>query len=135
MIFFKNYILILLLLFIGCKTQKTGSVSIDKLDSIIAKKLGADNTKSKNFEGSYILAFSDENNGGTTIIRYGVWEISSGELIYAGTAVRGNVKWLDNTTLLVEDYPGIVEEGRQNYKFRVDLNTKVKTPVYESENK
>lgn len=135
MTFFKNCLLMILILFLGCKAQNTSSVSKEKLYSIIAKKLGDANEQTKNFDGSYVLAFAEENNGGTAIIRYGVWVINSGELIYTGTAIRGNVKWLDNTSLMVEDYPGIVEEGRQNYKFRVDLNTKVKTPVYDNENK
>ncbi len=132
--FCKNCLLVTLLVIVSCKAQKTSRITNDGLDNLIAKRLGTVVSKTNNFDGSYVLAWSEDNQSGTPIIKYGVWVIETGELIFANTAIRGNVKWLDNTSLLVEDYPGIVEGDRQNYKFKIDLKTKVKIPLYEKEN-
>ena len=127
----KYFLLIVILLVASCKSQKSSGINNDNLDDLIVKKLGTNTNKTKNFNGNYILAWAEDNTSGTRLIRYCVWELEKGELIYAGTALRGNVKWLDNTTLLVEELPGIVDSEQQNYKFKIDLNTRVKVPLIE----
>ena len=131
----KNILVLVMLIFASCKSQNLGSHAGDKLDDKMARKLGSNMTKTKNFEGNYTLAWAEDRKSGTPLLRYGVWESETNELIYAGTALRGKVEWLDNNSLLVEEYPGIVEHGKQNYKFKIDLNSKVKSPLYEAENK
>ena len=131
---YKYAIGFILVLFISCNSQKTGkTTSPDKLDSIIEKKLGSGVKKENNFDNTFVLAWNEDNSSGTLVIRYGVWVITSGELLYADTAIRGNVKWLDNTSLLVEDYPGIVDGEQRNFKFKIDLTTKIKTPLHEKQ--
>lgn len=127
----KYLLLLHLVLTMSCGTQNTGSTSYpDKLNSLITKKLGKEASQENNFDKTFVLAWSEDNRSGTPIIRYGVWVIATGELKYAGTAIRGNVKWLDNTSLLVEDYPGIDDGDNQEYKYKIDVNTKIKTPLH-----
>ena len=130
--YYKYAIWFVLGLLISCNSQKSSkSMSPEKLASAIEKKLDPDATKTNNFNNTHVLAWTEDNTSGTLVIRFGVWLISSGELVYAGSAIRGSVKWLDNTSLLVEDYPGIVDGEQSNFKFKIDLTTKVKTPLDE----
>ena len=106
-------------------------MSPENLASAIEKKLGPDATKANNYNNTHVLAWNEDNTSGTLVLRYGVWVISSGEQVYAGSAIRGSVKWLNNTSLLVEDYPGIIDGEHGSFKFKIDLTTKVKTPLDE----
>ena len=129
---YKYAIWFVLGLLISCNSQKSSkSMSPEKLASAIEKKLGPDATKANNFNNTHVLAWKEDKTSGTLVLRYGVWIILPGELVYAGSAIRGSVKWLDNTSLLVEDYPGIVDGEQSNFKFKIDLTTKVKTPLDE----
>jgi hypothetical protein len=120
------------LVLISCKTQQVNlKFSADQLTKQIGTKLGEEYQTKNNNAGTYVLGWREDNSSGTLVIRYGVWDITSGALIYANTALRGSVQWLDNTSLLVEEYPGIIDGENQNFKFKIDLNTKVKTPLYE----
>jgi hypothetical protein len=127
------------ILFIGlilelasCKIQPVNkTVTSDHLTEAIEKKLEPGAKRVNNYDNTYVLSWREDSSSGTLVIRYGVWEIKTAKLIYAGTALRGSVKWLDNTSLLVEDYPGTVNDGSQKYKFRIDLTTKIKTPLNE----
>jgi hypothetical protein len=122
----------LFLVLASCKTQPVRTaVPGDQLSWEIEKKLDSNAKRANNFNNTYVLGWREDRSSGTLVIRYGVWEIKTANLIYAGTALRGSVKWLDNTSLLVEDYPGTVNDGSNKYKFKVDLTTKVKTPLYE----
>ena len=129
---YKYAIWFVLGLLISCNSQKSSkSMSPEKVASAIEKKLGPDATKVNSFDNDHILAWTEDKSSGTLVVRYGVWVISSGELVYAGSAIRGSVKWLDNTSLLVEDHPGIVDGEKNNFKFKIDLTTKIKTPLNE----
>jgi hypothetical protein len=120
------------LVLISCKTQQVNlKFSADQLTKQIGTKLGEKYQTKNNNADTYVLGWREDNSSGTLVIRYGVWDITSGALIYANTALRGSVQWLDNTSLLVEEYPGIIDGENQNFKFKIDLNTKVKTPLYE----
>ena len=120
------------LVLISCKTQQVNlKFSAEQLTKQIGTKLGEEYQTKNNNAGTYVLGWREDNSSGTLVIRYGVWDITSGALIYANTALRGSVQWLDNTSLLVEEYPGIIDGENQNFKFKIDLNTKVKTPLYE----
>ena len=132
--YYKYSIWFILGLVISCSSQKTSkTTSPDKLVSEIEKKLGSEIKRENSFDNTHVLAWKEDNTSGTLVIRYGVWLISSGELIYAGSAIRGSVKWLDNTSLLVEDYPGIVDGDQTNFTFKIDINTKIKTPIREKQ--
>ena len=125
---------ILLIFLFSCSSLKTSKTTTpEKLVSIIEKELGLGAKHENNFDNTYVLAWREDDTSGTLVIRYGVWAIISGELLYADSAIRGSVKWLDNTSLLVEDYPGIIDGEQQNFKFKIDLNTKIKTPLHEKE--
>jgi hypothetical protein len=129
---YKYLFLITLALIFGCSSQKTGNtVSSKKLTHLLERKLGNKINKEDNFDKTYVLAWNEDTESGISIIRYGVWVIATGELLYAGSAIKGSVVWLDNKSLLVEDYPGIVDGEEQKFKFKVDLETKIKTPIYE----
>jgi len=130
--FLKNTLLIIILVLAGCKSQQGNqSVSEEQLVNKIETKLGENPILINNFDASFVLAYREDKSSGTLVIRFGVWVISTGELIYAGTAMRGKVEWLDNESLLVEDYPGIVDENNPVAKFKIDLKTKIKTPLHE----
>lgn len=130
----KYAIWVILGLLISCNSQKSSkSIPPEKLASKIEKKLGSDAKKVNNFDNTHVLASKEDNTSGTLVLRYGVWLISSGELVYAGSAIRGSVKWLDNTSLLVEDYPGIVDGDKSNFTFKIDITTKIKTPINEKQ--
>ena len=117
---------------IGFKTQQVKTdVSADQLTNTIEKKLGDNTSRINNYDNTYVLGWREDNSSGTLVVRYGVWEIKTGILIYNNTALRGSVQWLDNTSLLVEEVPGIVDGESRNFKFKIDLNTKVKTPLHE----
>ena len=131
---YKYTIWFVLGLLISCNSQKSSkSLSPEKLASAIEKKLGPKVTKANSFDNTHILAWTEDKSSGTLVIRFGVWVISSGELVYAGSAIRGSVEWLDNTSLLVEDYPGIVDGDQSNFKFKIDITTKIKTPINEKQ--
>lgn len=116
----------------SCKTQPVSkTISGDQLTQRIEKKLTPNANRENNYDNTYVLGWREDESNGTLVIRYGVWKIKTAELIYAGTALRGSVKWLDNTSLLVEDYPGTVDDNNQNFKFKIDLKSKVKTPLHE----
>ena len=118
----------------SCKTQQVKNiVSADHLTRNIEKTLGNNFSQINNYDNTYVLGWREDNSSGTIVIRYGVWEIKTGVLIYNSTALRGSVQWLDNTSLLVEDYPGTVDDGKQNYKFKIDLKSKIKTPLNKDE--
>lgn len=120
------------LVLISCKTQQVNlKFSADQLTKQIETKLGEEYQTKNNNADTYVLGWREDNSSGTLVIRYGVWDIGTGVLIYNNTALRGSVQWLDNTSLLVEEYPGIIDGENQNFKFKIDLNTKVKTPLYE----
>jgi len=131
----KTSIILLILVVVGCNTTKqSNTLGQDGLERIIAKKLGTQTTKINNTGNTMILAWTKDDTSGTTIIRYGVWLISSGELIYADTAKRGSVKWLNDDSLIVEDYPGIIDGDNTNFKFKIDLRTKIKIPFDDKKN-
>ena len=118
---------------ICCKTQQVNKVfSVEQLAKKIALKLGENYQTKNNSADNYVLGWREDKSSGTLVIRYGVWDIKTGALIYANTALRGSVQWLDNNSLLSEEYPGTVDDGQQNYKFKIDLNTKVKIPLNEN---
>lgn len=118
---------------ICCKTQQVSKVfSADQLSKQIEIKLGENYQTINNNTDTYVLGWREDKSSGTLVIRYGVWDIKTGVLIYANTALRGSVQWLDNTSLISEEYPGTVDDGHQNYKFKIDLNTKVKIPLNEN---
>jgi hypothetical protein len=117
------------LVLISCKTQQANlNFSADQLTKQIGTKLGEKYQTKNNNTVTYVLCWREDNSSGTLVIRYGVWDINTGVLIYANTALRGSVQWLDNTSLLSEEYTGTVDDGHQNHRFKIDLNTKVKIP-------
>ena len=132
MLFFKGLFFGAIFVLLGCKTQQVKTVvSTDQLSNSIEKKLGNNTSRINNYDNTYVLAWREDNSSGTLVVRYGVWEIKTGILIYNNTALRGSVQWLDNTSLLVEEVPGIIDGESRNFKFKIDLNTKVKTPLHE----
>ena len=125
--FSKTLLIGAILLLVSCKSQQaTTTVGIS---NTIEKKLGQGAFEKNNFNNTYVLGWQDDDSNGTLVVRYGVWEINTGVLIYANTALRGSVQWLDNTSLLVEEVPGTIDDGTKNYKFKIDVTTKVKTPI------
>lgn len=134
MLFIKIFFLGTIIVLASCKTQQVKTViSADQLTNNIEQKLGNNHSQTNNYDNTYVLGLREDASSGTLVIRYGVWEIKTGNLIYAGTALRGSVQWLDNSSLLVEDIPGTVDDGKQRYKFKIDLNTKIKTPLNDEE--
>ncbi len=122
-----------LLLFIGCKSSSTGSsaATTAQINQKITQKLGDSFTTSNNTQNTYVLAWKEDRSSGTMVLRYGVWSLSSAELVYAGSAINGKVTWLDNESLLVDDYPGIIDGDKQTYQYKIDLKTKTKIPLNE----
>ena len=134
MLFIKLFFFGTIIVLASCKTQQVKNiVSADHLTRNIEKTLGNNFSQINNYDNTYVLGWREDNSSGTIVIRYGVWEIKTGVLIYNSTALRGSVQWLDNTSLLVEDYPGTVDDGKQNYKFKIDLKSKIKTPLNKDE--
>jgi len=118
----------------GCKTQQAQkAISAEQLNQKVVAKLGDTANHINNQNNSYMLCWTEEEGSGTLVIKYGVWVIETGELLYANTAIRGSVAWLDNNALLVKDYPGIMDGEKQNTKFKIDLKTKIKTPINDKE--
>ncbi len=136
---FSKYLLAgIILLITGCRSaQKAadGRLSADQLAKKIATKLGDDYQQAENYDHTMILAWREDTSSGLRIVRFGVWRLSNGELVYAGTGKNGKVEWLDNTHLLLEDYPGIVDGDKQQYRYKIDLTTQTKIPIDESEKK
>jgi len=134
MLFSKGSFFAVIILMAGCKTQQINTpITSAELTSNLEKKLGQGANQKNNFEDTYVLGWREDNTSGTLVVRYGVWEVKTGALIYANTALRGSVQWLDNNSLLVEEYLGTVDDGKQNHKFKIDLNTKIKIPLSENE--
>ena len=127
MLFSKTLFIGAIILLVSCKSQQATTAA--DISNSIEKKLGQGANEKNNFDNTYVLGWRDDDSNGTLVVRYGVWDIKTGALIYANTALRGSVQWLDNTSLLVEEVPGTVDDGSKNYKFKIDVNTKVKTPI------
>jgi hypothetical protein len=128
----KILLLVLLTFFTACKSQQGNKeISATKLSQRMEQKLGKELTSVNNFDNTYVLSWGEDSSDGTLVLRYGVWIIKTGELLYAGTAISGKVEWLNNTSLLLEEYPGIIDEDNPNYKFKIDLITKIKMPLHD----
>ena len=111
----------------GCRTQK--AVSSDNLKAGIEEKLEGDYKSVSNSSNTKVLAWEEDNSSGTKVIRFGVWEITSGNQVYYGSIIQGKVEWLSDTVLYLEDSKGIVVNGRQIFKYKLDLLTKKKTII------
>jgi hypothetical protein len=134
MLFSKRLFFAAIILLASCKTQQLNTpITSAELTSNLEKKLGLGANQKNNFDDTYVLGWREDNTSGTLVVRYGVWEIKTGALIYANTTLRGGVQWLDNNSLLVEEYLGTVDDGTQIHKFKIDLNTKIKIPLSENE--
>jgi hypothetical protein len=134
MLFSKRLFFAAIILLASCKTQQLNTpITSAELTSNLEKKLGQGANQKNNFDDTYVLGWREDNTSGTLVVRYGVWEIKTGALIYANTTLRGGVQWLDNNSLLVEEYLGTVDDGTQIHKFKIDLNTKIKIPLSENE--
>ncbi|MEN8248084.1 MAG: hypothetical protein ABFS32_04075 [Bacteroidota bacterium] len=121
-------ILSMVLILVSCKTQK--SIYSVVLTSDIKDKIGTPYSTVNNSGNEYVLAWNEDNSTGTTVVHFGVWEINTGDEIYQGTAIKGKVEWLNETALYLEDYKGIVENGVQIFKYKIDLLTKKKTTLH-----
>ena len=128
----------MLVLIAGCRSAQKATDSrlpADQLARKITAKLGEDYQQAENYDHTMVLAWREDTSPGLRIVRFGVWRLSNGELVYAGAGKNGKVEWLDNTHLLLEDYPGIVDGDQQQYRFKIDLTTQTKIPIDESEKK
>lgn len=121
------------ILLAGCKSQQSSTKdNSDALTLSITKKLGGMAERQNNFNKTHVLAWSKVDRSAQPMLRYGVWEISSAELILAGSAVDGKVVWLDNTTLLVDDYKGLEGTDSPANRYKIDINTQVRVPIMSS---
>ena len=123
-----NLSLAIILLY-GCGVQKTGSKS--ELSKEISSFLGDNYQSASNDSGNMILAWKMLEEAGTPILKYAVWETETRKLVYSAKAIRGKVSWLENDALEVYDYPGIIDDENPLYRYKIDLNTKSKTPLSE----
>ena len=95
--------------------------------------MGGEYTVENNSKGNLQLTWNTKDSGGTPVLKYAVWDLEKAEMIYSGTAIRGEVSWLSDTVLEVYDYPGIINDENPLYRYKIDINTKVKTPIREAE--
>jgi len=127
-----KYLAISIIMLAGCKAQQAGSSEAkDDVTTSINKKLGAFADRQNNFNNTYVLAWTKLDKSAQPLLRYGVWNIKSAELVLAGTAVDGKVEWLDNTTLIVEDYDGIRDDNTLPNRYKIDIKTQVRIPITE----
>lgn len=124
--------IILLLGFISLSCQSQRQKSSDDLNSTIKQYFQAEYTSKTNENTLLTLAWITSDKGGTPVLKYAVWNNKSEEIIYEGTAIRGKVEWLDDYSILVVDYPGIINDESQLYRYKINIKTKVKTILNES---
>jgi hypothetical protein len=91
--------------------------------------------RQNNFNNTYVLAWTKLDRSAQPLLRYGVWDKKSAELVIAGTAVDGKVEWLDNTTLIIEDYSDIKDDKSPPNRYKIDINTQVRIPITEQPDK
>jgi len=118
-----------LVFFESCSSQK--QLSAIKVDEVISEFLGSPFESETNSSNDLVLAWRLDKRNKPEILRYAVWEVKSGQQIYSGTALQGKVKWLDEMSLEVHDYPGIIDDQNPLYRYKIDLKTKSKTPLSE----
>lgn len=123
----RGYIILIIVLFapIGCKSLQ-GDLN-ESITNKIQEELGDNYTMKQNDNGTYVLAWKDKILTGTRVVHFVVFEVGSGRLIFNDTGIQGKVEWVDNTTLYLEDYKGIVENGAPVYKYRINLKSRKKT--------
>jgi hypothetical protein len=126
----KIIFLLPIIIFLACKAQQSGNeASNSQLNRKIVNKIGYEFNSANNFDDSMVLSWTESDSNGTLLLKYGVWIIETGELLYYDTAIGGKVEWLDNNSLIVTETPGITDEDNQHYKYKIDLNTKIKIPL------
>ena len=109
----------------ACKTQKLSSGK--ELKDSIATTFEGTYESANNADNTMVLVWKEDVSSGTRVVHFGVWEINSARKLYYDSIIQGHVKWMSETELYFEDYKGIVVEGKQVFKYKLDLVTKRKT--------
>jgi hypothetical protein len=130
LVLFRSVLPISLLL-IGCASQQQTS-SKNILDLAIKEYFKSDYSSKLNSNKELTLAWVTDNSAGVPVLKYTIWNTSKEVLVYSGSAIRGKVDWLDNSTIVVDDYPGIINDESPLYRYKINVLTKVKSALNES---
>ena len=115
-------IIVSLVLFLdACNSQKVKESA--RLNKVITEFMGEGFESAANASQSLLLTWVSHETNETPILTYAVWDIQKAEKIYSGTAIRGKVAWLDDMSLELYDYPGIIDDNNPLYRYKIDLIT------------
>jgi len=78
-------------------------------------------------DGAFLLVWVEDSSSGTLMTRYIVWNTKTHDQQYKGSFRGSHITWLDNSHLLVEVVPGIVDESNKNFHYKINVIDKTKT--------
>jgi len=107
---------------------RNNTLSIDKdLYEKIELVQGSPFEQSLNTKGSFLLIWKLDEASGVPITKYSIWNTDTHNQQYSGSFRCREIHWLDNTHLLFEEIPGIVDQNNLNFQYKIDVIEKTKT--------